>query len=304
MMNAPPLGRRTRREVAAALLVTSALGAACYPALPPSLSPHVEGFVEAKGGSLGDWRLVATHITPVMGRIAVDVTNPNAPGLVLRIMNIDPPLTPAVGTAPRLARRKAELHVANLAGANGKTEVLLSPERCSKLDSIFRARGDGVAGSARFDCDFADEGHLVGDVAFSLVGYADGDGLKGHLDAADGALGSAEFAPNRCDADTAGVLFWDAVNPRVLFDFEREPSEGNTGGDVSNGTLYVTSTAPGGKSFDLSPRDCRVLRLANDSPASVVVGSDPTTLSVGTLDVDCTTPAGGRLSGRLRFVGC
>jgi hypothetical protein len=273
MMNAPPLGRRTRREVAAALLVTSALGAACYPALPPSLSPHVEGFVEAKGGSLGDWRLVATHITPVMGRIAVDVTNPNAPGLVLRIMNIDPPLTPAVGTAPRLARRKAELHVANLAGANGKTEVLLSPERCSKLDSIFRARGDGVAGSAR-------------------------------LDAADGALGSAEFAPNRCDADTAGVLFWDAVNPRVLFDFEREPSEGNTGGDVSNGTLYVTSTAPGGKSFDLSPRDCRVLRLANDSPASVVVGSDPTTLSVGTLDVDCTTPAGGRLSGRLRFVGC
>jgi hypothetical protein len=257
------------------------LVAGCYPPSAPPIPPRVQGFVEARGGSLGDWRLDATRIERVEGMLAVDVTNPAAPGLVLRVASVDPSLVPGVSRA-YLASRTSQLRVANLAGANGKVEVLLSPEHCTKLDSILRQRSfqfdpmpDDLSGSARFDCDLGAAGHLVGDVEFSLWGWSAGNVLNGHIDATDGALGPTAFTPSRCDADNTGVLFWDAMHPRVLLDVEEGPADTSVIGAASNGTVRVTSTERAGESFELSPRDCRVLRLSQGMRGSGVSSSLP-----------------------------
>ena len=294
-----------RRFVVAGFVVV-AFGGGCYAALPPPGPPRVAGFVEAKGGSLGDWRLATLKVVPVDGAIAIDVTDPATPGPVLRITSIDPPPAPAAGVVEHVMRRTTELRVANVAAAKGKQEALLTPEHCKTLDAIFRVRGDGAAASARFDCDLGDLGHLAGDVEITALGYGGPSRSTGSIEASPGTVagGATSFVPNRCDADKTGVMFWDALHPRVLLRVEQGPKDTSITGGSSNATLLVTSTAPGGQSFELAPDRCRMLRLSNGATGYVRIGNDQTSFYSGVLDVDCTTPEGGRLAGSLKFDGC
>jgi hypothetical protein len=290
----------------AAGFVYVALGSGCYAALPPPGPPHVTGFVEAKGGALGDWRVAAAKVAPVDGMIAVDITDPATRGPVLRITSVDPPPAPAAGIVEHVMRRAIELRVANVAGANGKQEALLSTDHCKALDAILRARGDGAGGSARFDCDLGDLGHVAGDVEFSAVGYGGPSSTTGTLKASAGTVAgqATAFVPNRCDSDKTGVMFWDILHPRVLVEVEQGPKDSSITGGSSNATMRVTSTAPGGTSFELAPDRCRTLTLSHDSTGYIRVGNDQTSFYSGNLDVDCTTPDGGRLAGSLKFDGC
>jgi hypothetical protein len=281
-------------------------GSGCYAALPPPGPPHVTGFVEAKGGALGDWRLAAVKVAPVDGMIAVDVTDPATPGPVLRITSVDPPPAPAAGIVEHVMRRTTELRIANVAAAKGKQEALLSQDNCKTLDVILRARGDGAGGSARFDCALGDLGHVTGDVEFAALGYGGPSHSSGSIQASAGTVAgeATAFVPNRCDGDKTGVVFWDILHPRLQLQVEQGPKDSSITGGSSNATLLVTSTAPGGKSFELSPDRCRTLTLSHDSTGFIRVGNDQTSFYSGSVDIDCTTPEGGRLAGSLKFDGC
>ena len=272
---------------------------------PPD--PVVTGAVEARGGSLGTWKLVARDATPAPNDVrGIDITGDAVNGQpVIRVASVAPPPSPAgaVGSSP--VWRETQLRVATHAARGHSNEVLLTADHCARLDSIFLMHKlkNGVLGSARFDCSFPTAGHLEGDLEFSagVYGGEAATQVTGRVDDTDNWIGAASFRPNRCAADGLGVLLWDARRPRILFDVRHEAQDTSITGRASNASLRVTSTEPAGKSFNLASEACRVLRLEIHETGYIKVGDRKTSDYAGSLEIECTSPGAGNLTGHLDF---
>ncbi|HTR52017.1 MAG TPA: hypothetical protein VMJ10_14990 [Kofleriaceae bacterium] len=284
--------------------------AGCYAALPYPPAPRVAGTVSASGGTLGGWQMTPTQIKPVEHLDALDLVDSRAPGYVLRFVlppskSVAPPADESDdGDGPvkeRLAPRHVELRLAAVAPSGGgpPTEVVLERDHCRVLDAILQAAHDVAFGSARFDCDLGAQGHVSGDVEFAGGGYRAMGRIRGHLEATDTTLAGVRFQIDEGETDPRGVLAWDHRRPRVLFEFDAQPADASILGAASNARLRVTSTAGPVTSFELGPPQCRVFRLDRRDTGYVRVGSDQHTLWAGSIDLDCATPSGGRLTGHL-----
>jgi hypothetical protein len=273
-------------------------------AAPLALS--VEGYVEAHGGTFGDWRLDASMLAPVADLQAVDISSANLPGVVLRIASLQPMHPAGVAVIEQMVHRENQVRVADLRASEPKREVLLTRERCGRLDVVLPA--DGVAGefagSVRFNCSFPSEGRLTGAIEIKAVSDegAVATGTMGHVDDTGASLGVARFSPNRCAADASGVLFWNVASPRILFDARVVPADTRVLGQASNAVLEVTSTEATGHSFVLRPEACRVLRLKQSSEGySRSGGRWQATRYTGSVTVDCVLANQERLIGTLTF---
>jgi hypothetical protein len=299
------------------IVVGIALIGGCKGALPPPAPPHIAGRVEAHGGTLGDWRIATTRAKPIGARersdresvidgaIGLDLVDPAAPEHVVRIVSVAPPShANGKGIVEYVAHRDVEVRIANL-GGDAKDEVLLTRASCSRLDAILRYSGGEAFGSARFECDLGARGVVSGDLELFAGGYRGSHEASGHVEASDGTLAGARFTPDRCDADPSGVVFWDVTRPRVIFDVEEVPAPPDTSilhaGAPPNGRLRVTSTAEVASSFEVTPETCSVFRLDKGGSGFVRIGKNQHTTWSGTLELDCATPNGGRLTASLVF---
>jgi hypothetical protein len=180
---------------------------------------------------------------------------------------------------------------------------VLARKDCATLDAIMRATRGEAFGSARFDCTFPDGGHLQGDFELAGGSYGGPRTIKGHLEASGATLAHVRFEPDQGQLDPRGVVFWDRRYPRVVFEVDQAPTDASILGSGINATLRVTSTAAAIRSFEVSPRACRTLRLDRKEAGFVRVGRQQHTLWTGSLDVDCDTPDGGRLVASLGLDG-
>ena len=294
------------RSLACATLPLLVWAGACYAPLPPPPPPHLEGFVQADGGTLGTWRIAVVKVSPVDGMDAMDITDPTTPGPVLRVTRLPPPASPtpqAIHT--RSMRDTIQLRVANLDRTHGRAEVLLVPDRCRRLDTIVHTRSGAVI-SARFDCDLGAPGHVSGAIDLVALGLGGQSPLRGQLVASGGALGDpgGVVALNRCEDDGTGVRFWNVLRPDLTIEIDPGVADTRITGSGSSGKLLVTSTAEDRGSFELPASACRTLRVTSDQDGYVRVGDDQTNFYSGRADLDCTLPDGGRLAGSLTFSGC
>src|SRR6184192_3018114 len=87
--------------------------AGCYAALPPPRPPHIHGTVSATGGSLGTWQMTVSVAKPVDGDLdAIDVTDPAAPGRIVRIVRAAAQPDEAKGIVEHVASRGIEIRIA------------------------------------------------------------------------------------------------------------------------------------------------------------------------------------------------
>jgi hypothetical protein len=98
-------------------------------------------------------------------------------------------------------------------------------------------------------------------------------------------------------------MLWDHRYPRVVFEIATRDTDTRVLGTTSNAALSVTSTAGSVGSFAVEPERCLVLRLDRHDTGFVRIGRDQHTTWAGTVDVDCETPGGGRLTGKLVLGG-
>ncbi len=200
-----------KRAAMAVLLVSG-----CYAALPPPTPPHIGGTVTASGGTLGTWSFTPTQVTGALGDIdGIDLVDPAAPGRVLRVIRETTKPEDHGKFVVHVAPRGVELRL-----ASGATEVVLTPESCTRLDAIARASHGVAFGSVRFDCDLGDAGRVTGDVEFAAGGYVPVSRYAGFLEATDAALGHVKFEPDEGEADPRGIVFWDHRYPRVVFQID------------------------------------------------------------------------------------
>ncbi len=271
----------------------------CYAALPPPGEPHIGGTVASYGGRLGWWTMSTVEARPLVdGLDGIDLVDPAAPDHVLRVVRAPATQEDHGRYVEHVASRGVELRI-----ASGGTEVVLTPDKCQRLDAIARAAHGVAFGSARFDCDLGDAGHVAGDVEFSAGGYAKVTGFSGHLEASDDALAHVRFEPDQGEIDPRGALLWDHRYPRVVFQIDTRDADPSVLGAASNAALTVTSTAGAVGSFAVEPARCRVLKMDRRDTGFVRIGRDQHTTWGGTIDVDCDTPHGGRLTGKLVLGG-
>jgi hypothetical protein len=271
--------------------------AGCYPALPPPQPPRIHGAIESSGGTLGTWQISPSIGQPVDGVDALDLVDPHAPEHVLRLVRTaaEPEARPR-GIQEHVASRDVELRLAT----KGAAEVVLARD-CRSLDAIFRTAAGQAFGSARFDCTLGAAGRLRGDVEFAAGSYGGPRSVHGHVEASDGTLGGGRFEPDEGETDPRGIVVWDHRKPRVVFEIEQVAVDPSILGVGSNGTLRVTSTVAGVPSFAIARDACRVLRMDRASTGYVRVGTNQHTTWSGSVELDCATPSGGRLTGHLEF---
>jgi hypothetical protein len=158
------------------------------------------------------------------------------------------PQQPPRGIEETVAPREVELHIARTAsGAGDGSEVVLAHDHCATLDAILRATHGEVFGSARFDCELADGGHVRGD--FELVGgsYEGPHTITGHVEASGDALAHVAFAPDQGQLDPRGAVFWDRRYPRVVFEVDQAPADdGRRQHTLWSGSLDVDCDTPDG----------------------------------------------------------
>ena len=273
--------------------------ASCYAALPPPVPPHIHGAIHASGGTLGTWDLAIARVVPVetAGVDAVDLLDPATPGPVVRLVRVaaEPDEKPR-GIVEMVASREVEVRV-----ANGSTEVVLAPDRCTRLDAILRVAGGEAFGTARFDCDAGEAGHVTGDVEIAAGSYR-GASVSGHLEASDATLARTRFEPDQGELDPHGVLFWDHRYPRVVFELDATAPDASVLGSGTDAVMRVRSTAASVPSL-LFVEHCTALKLARHETGYVRVGTHQHTSWAGSIDVDCETPGGGRLTGNVEVSG-
>ncbi len=284
-------------------LAIACLGAGCSAALPPPQPPHFHGTVAVSGGALGSWQLTPSVGTPVdHGDVeALDLTDPTTPGHVLRLTRspAEPEQRPR-GIQEMVASRGVELRLATT--TTPASEVVLDREHCARLDAIFRFTHGHAFGSARFDCDLGASGRATGDVEFAAGSVMLRRDMTGHLEASDATFAGVQLHPDEAETDPRGVMFWDRRHPRVVFELEQQTGDPSVLGAGSNATLRVISTAASVKSFDLAPSACRALKLDRIEDGYVRIGTHQHTSWSGTIELDCTTPSGGRLTGSLELL--
>jgi hypothetical protein len=278
------------RAAIAALLVTG-----CYAALPPPSPPHIAGTVTASDGTLGTWSFSPTEARPIPGDLdGIDLVDPSTPGRVLRVVRPPRESRDHGRYVEHVAPRSVEVRL-----ASRSNEVALAPDKCTRLDAITRASHGVAFGSVRFDCNLGDAGHVTGDVEFAAGGYIPISRYTGYLEATDATLGHVRFEPDQGEADPRGVVLWDHRYPRVVFEIDAGDPDPSVLGEASNASLKVKSTATSVTSVDIEPSRCHILRLEREGTGYVRVGLDQRTLYSGTIEVDCETPGGGKLVGKL-----
>jgi hypothetical protein len=273
--------------------------AGCYAALPPPVPPAIRGVVDASGGALGTWRISPTLGKPIetSGVEGLDLVDPSSPGHIVRLVRTtaDSGLLPR-GITEVMASRGVEVR---LASSDSKTEVVLDPSSCTTLEAIFRFAYGHAFGSARFDCDLGAAGHARGDVEFAAGSTSGMKTTSGHIEASDTTLAGVRFEPDEAEVDRRGVVFWDHRHPRVVFELDRLPPDPSVLGAGSNATLRVISTSARVASFEVAPSSCGVLRYGAEESGYVRVGTRQHTMWSGNVEIDCTTPTGGRLTAKL-----
>ena len=289
---------------------------ACVARPPLVPAPRVVGgTVTSTGGPLGVRQLDVKSCSASPDAAAVDLTDPNDPGDIVRIAlprfaqeaGRSMPQAP-VGSLPGLiagARRGVEVRLADRVA---NAEVVLDPSRCSVLNGFVRFYADVATGSARFDCSLATGARVAGDLSFTSCGElmtlpggasvtAPGS-IEGTLSARAPELSEWTFRPSLFEVDSDGMELWDGGNAGVAVSVDEISGDASILRSGAETRLRVMATAsPAGKPLELETKDCRELRFER----SYAKGGSGSRRYYGQLRVDCRTPAGGSVAGSIVF---